>query len=98
MEENKVPKRKNIRLQGYDYSSNGLYFVTICTENKKHLFGKYNVGAIHESPANHMKNRCIELNSYGKIAEKYIVQLNDFYDNILFMKKALFLLLLLIFY
>ena len=33
-----LPKRKQIRLQQYDYSSNGAYFVTICTHEKKHLF------------------------------------------------------------
>ena len=26
--------RKNIRLANYDYSRNGLYFITICTKNK----------------------------------------------------------------
>ena len=29
-----------IRLQGYDYSQNGFYFVTICTKNREHYFGK----------------------------------------------------------
>ena len=28
------PQRKDIRLQNYDYSRNGAYFVTICTKNK----------------------------------------------------------------
>ncbi len=28
------------RLPGYDYSSNGAYFVTICTKNRKPFFGK----------------------------------------------------------
>lgn len=32
--------RRNIRLQGYDYSSEGLYFVTICVQNRLCLFGK----------------------------------------------------------
>ena len=32
-------KRKIIRLKYYDYSSNGAYFITICTQNKKHIFG-----------------------------------------------------------
>ena len=32
-------KRKNIRLQEYDYSQPGLYFVTICTRDKVCLFG-----------------------------------------------------------
>jgi len=26
-----IPKRKEIRLKGYDYRSNGYYFITICT-------------------------------------------------------------------
>jgi len=31
--------RKTIRLKGYDYSQSGWYFVTVCTENRKRLFG-----------------------------------------------------------
>jgi REP element-mobilizing transposase RayT len=27
----KLPKRKPLRLDGYDYSQSGVYFVTICT-------------------------------------------------------------------
>ena len=30
-----LPKRKPNRLQNYDYSSNGGYFVTICTEGRE---------------------------------------------------------------
>ena len=32
--------RKNIRLKEYDYSSKGMYFITICTKDKKDVFGK----------------------------------------------------------
>ncbi len=32
--------RKSIRLKGYDYSSEGLYFITICTQKRIHQFGK----------------------------------------------------------
>ncbi len=35
-----LPKCKKIRLEGYDYSSGGAYFVTICTYNRVHLFGE----------------------------------------------------------
>ena len=28
-------KRKSIRLKDYDYSSNGVYFITICVKNRK---------------------------------------------------------------
>ena len=33
-------KRKSIRLTGYDYSQNGLYFITICTKNRECIFGE----------------------------------------------------------
>jgi len=35
-----LPKRKNIRLPGYDYSSNGAYFLTICTKDRAPLLGE----------------------------------------------------------
>ena len=35
-----LPKRKNIRLENYDYSQGGGYFVTICTYNRSHFFGE----------------------------------------------------------
>ena len=34
-----LPQRKSIRLKNYDYSQTGLYFITICIQNKKHLLG-----------------------------------------------------------
>ena len=40
----KIHHRKSIRLKGYDYSQAGLYFITICTQNRENLFGKI-VGA-----------------------------------------------------
>ena len=47
---NELPKRKNLRLENYNYSGTGCYFITVCTQNKAHLFGRYNVATIHESP------------------------------------------------
>lgn len=32
----------SIRLSSWDYRSNGIYFITICTKNKKHYFGSIN--------------------------------------------------------
>ncbi len=34
------PRRKNIRLKGYDYSREGCYFITIVTKDRAPLFGK----------------------------------------------------------
>ena len=35
-----IHRRRTIRLQGRDYSEGGMYFITLCTESHKHLFGK----------------------------------------------------------
>ena len=36
----KLPERKEQRLKNYDYSQNGAYFITICSQNRLCLFGK----------------------------------------------------------
>jgi putative transposase len=41
--------RHSIRLQGYDYSSQGLYFVTICTYQRECLFGEIIAGKMELS-------------------------------------------------
>ena len=44
-----LPKRKPNRLKNYDYSSNGAYFITFCTHERKQTLCRI-VGAIHVSP------------------------------------------------
>ena len=34
------PERKPVRLQGYNYSQEGMYFITICVEEKQNIFGE----------------------------------------------------------
>jgi putative transposase len=36
--------RRSIRLKGYDYTKDGLYFVTICTHNRECYFGNIEKG------------------------------------------------------
>jgi len=36
--------RKSIRLKGYDYTSEGIYFVTVCTYNKECILGNISNG------------------------------------------------------
>jgi hypothetical protein len=38
-------RRRSIRLKGYDYSQEGLYFITICAQDRACLFGHIVVGA-----------------------------------------------------
>lgn len=35
---NELPKRKQIRIADYDYSTPGAYFITVCTANREKLF------------------------------------------------------------
>lgn len=66
----KIHHRRSIRLQGYDYSQTGMYFVTFCTHNRKCLFGDVVDGAV-------------VLNEYGKIAEEPILRDEDDDDRVL---------------
>ena len=67
--------RKRIRLQGYDYNTVGAYFLTICTENRRCLLSRIVGTGVLDGPK-------VELLPCGIIAEKFIQQMNDFYDEI----------------
>lgn len=71
-----LPKRKNIRLNDYNYSSNGAYFITICTKNKENLLWK-NVGANCVRPLDQLP-----LSKIGIVIENEIYKLNTVYENI----------------
>jgi putative transposase len=47
-------RRRSIRLKNYDYSNPGYYFVTVCTENRKCLFGEIHDGKIELNPLGKM--------------------------------------------
>ena len=67
--------RKTTRLNEYDYSKKGAYFLTICTQDRKRILSRVVGTGVLDGPK-------IELTDHGKIADKYIKQLNDFYENI----------------
>lgn len=50
------------RLQKWDYGSNGVYFVTICTDNRENYFGK-------------TKHGLMVLNDIGKIAHQFWIEI-----------------------
>lgn len=58
-----LPERRHHRLKNYDYSSNGAYFITICSYEKLHIFGE-------------IINGVMEHNKYGKIACNGIIETN----------------------
>jgi len=69
---NRVPtkqKRKNIRLEGWDYADNGWYFVTICVKDHRCVFGEITNGELR-------------LNDTGKMVQKFWEEIPQHFENI----------------
>ena len=69
------PIRKATRLQGYDYSQNGAYFITVCTRNKRKLFCDIVGEGLCALPRQ-------KLTPIGKVVENTILYLDDTYEDI----------------
>ena len=67
----KLPCRKSIRLKNYDYSDNGYYFVTICTQNREKLFGEIVGATLSGRP-----------NNPDKIVTKWLLKLENKFKDI----------------
>ena len=74
MEMEELKNRKHTRLEGADYSA-GVFFLTICTKERRCILSHVVGTGVLYVPK-------VELTKYGKIADKYINQLNDFYNDI----------------
>ena len=70
-----LPKRKSIRIEDYDYSTPGAYFITACTTNREKIFWN-DVGADIIRPQN------IPLSNAGKIVEQGVLQMAEYYENV----------------
>ena len=70
-----LKNRKNTRLKGADYNRNQAVFLTICTKERVCILSHVVGTGVLDGPR-------IELTKYGQIADKYIHQLNDFYDDL----------------
>ena len=67
-----LPVRKRLRIQNYDYSSEGYYFVTICTKDKKKYFGD-----IIDTQSN-----TVQYTSIGRVAESHIKQIEAHFSGV----------------
>ena len=67
--------RKPNRLRNYDYSSQGVYFITVCTIDRKCILSQIVGGGVLDAPK-------IQLSEYGKIIENQITVMNSIYNNI----------------
>jgi len=63
-----IHHRRSIRLKGYDYSRAGLYFITICCQDRICRFG-------------HVENMEMILNEYGMVTDNEWIKLPDRFPN-----------------
>jgi len=77
-----VPKRKPIRHKHHDYNSVGAYFITICTKERRCTLSRIVGTGVPDGPY-------VELTECGKIANKYIEQLNDYYKDVIVEKYVI---------
>lgn len=64
-----IHKRHSIRINNYDYSSVGAYFITICAENRDNLFGR-------------IENNKLILNKFGNIVENEWIKTSEIRKNV----------------
>ena len=77
--EKELPVRKRLRLQGYDYSSAGYYFITVCVEDGHEMLGEIVGDAVLCVP-------CVELSDIGKIVQTYLEKMNTVLEYV-FLEK-----------
>jgi REP element-mobilizing transposase RayT len=61
--------RKSIRLKGFDYGSEGAYFITICVQNRECIYG-------------HIKDGVFAANEAGMMVDQYWRQIEQEFENI----------------
>lgn len=63
-----IKNRRSIRLHGYDYSQEGAYYVTVCTQDRLCLFGS-------------VQNGEMVLNEIGQYVEKCWLEISTHFPN-----------------
>ena len=69
------PRRKSPRIPGYDYATPNYYFVTICTHDKKCIFGKPDQLNRYGKYAQEYLLKIAELNK-NVLIDKYVIMPN----------------------
>jgi len=76
-----IHHRRSIRLKGYDYSQSGLYFITICVQDRKCTFGEiYGADAVWVK--NFQPPQEMILNDVGKIADNCWLEIPIHFPNV----------------
>jgi REP element-mobilizing transposase RayT len=80
-----IHHRRSIRLKGYDYSSAGLYFITICVKDRACLFGEIVRAPLlvaQKTDAQKTDTPTMILNDAGKMVESEWLKLPERFKNI----------------
>ena len=85
--ENNLPNRKRTRLEKFDYGKHGAYFVTICTEGRRHILSEIvcdNDTAGQSTPSEAVGEGypLPQLTFFGKIADRWINTIHEKYPNV----------------
>jgi REP element-mobilizing transposase RayT len=64
-----IHHRRSVRLKGYDYSQAGIYFITICTQNRECLLGE-------------IINEAMKLSQFGSIAQQQWFEIEKRFPDI----------------
>ena len=71
--EEEIPQRRSIRLKGYDYSSKGAYFVTICIQDRKQILSRVSKPAVGVGALDDPCTSWLHLTPIGKIVERNLL-------------------------
>lgn len=85
--------RKHVRLEHYDYSSGGYYFITICSKERQNIFARYSqkneksvvvtgLAPVNNESVNKIKNNNLTLSPLGKIIYNQWHKIPERYENI----------------
>lgn len=78
------PHRKQIRLKEYDYSQEGYYFITICTQNRLQILSKIinEIGIDAKCVGANCVRPIIKLSKIGQVIDNEINKISKIYNNI----------------
>ena len=64
------PVRKQIRLKGYDYNQNGVYFLTLCAKGRTPIFSKIVGRGLLDAPE-------VQLTEAGRCVQETMIYLTE---------------------
>ena len=85
------PRRRALRLQGFDYAQSGAYFVTICADERAPLFGEILDGTVRLSDAGLIVDACwraIPEHASHVVLDAYVVMPDHLHGILMFEPPA----------